>query len=285
VGPLLAARSGLWTPEQYHEYLASIAAQLGPGRPGRTWRPLLDTASGEPGLGGPGGPGGRGWLNERRGVDYYEEGDLLWLEVATIIHQQSNGAKSIDDFCHAFHGGVNNGPELKPYTFDDLVGTLNSVASYDWASFLHERLDSTSPDAPVGGIENGGWKVVFNDKPSRLQGRRTEQGEAYSIGLMVGEDGMVNDSIVGGPAFRAGISPGMKVVGVNGRVYTPGLLADAVRDSKDSTQPIVLLVVSDDYFRTSTIDYHDGLRFAHLERDESKPDYLDDLIRPRAAGQ
>ena len=44
LGPMLAARSGLWTPEQYREYLASIAASLGPGRPGRTWRPLLDTA-------------------------------------------------------------------------------------------------------------------------------------------------------------------------------------------------------------------------------------------------
>jgi len=57
LGPMLAARSGLWTPEQYHEFLASIAAALGPGRPGRTWRPLQDTADGEPGLGF-----ARGWL-------------------------------------------------------------------------------------------------------------------------------------------------------------------------------------------------------------------------------
>ena len=85
LGPMLAARSGLWTPEQYHEYLASIAAMLGPGRPGRTWRPLLDTAIGEPGL----GYGRGGWLNWRRGTDYYDEGDLLWLEVATIIHRES----------------------------------------------------------------------------------------------------------------------------------------------------------------------------------------------------
>jgi predicted metalloprotease with PDZ domain len=285
LGPLLAARSGLWTQDQYREYLASIAAELGPGRPGRTWRPLLDTASGEPGLGGPGGPGGREWLSERRGVDYYDEGDLLWLEVATILHQQSNGARSIDDFCRSFHGGANNGPEVKPYTFDDLVSALNAIAPHDWASFFHQRLDSTSAESPQGGIENGGWKVVMSGEPPKISGRRGNPGLVYSIGLQVGEDGMVADSIVGGPAFQAGVSSGMKVIGVNGRVYTAQLLADAVKDSKDSSQPITLLVVSDDYFRTCTIDYHGGPRYAHLERDASKPDYLDDLIKPRAGAQ
>ena len=159
-GPLLAARSGLWTPEEYRDYLAGIAAALGPGRPGRTWRPLLDTAIGEPMGGGRGG-----WLNWRRGTDYYDEGDLLWLEVATIIHDRTDGQKSIEDFCHLFHGGPNSGPELKTYNFDDLVHALNQVAPYDWAAFLHTRLTSTSPDAPVGGIENGGWKVAFTGEP------------------------------------------------------------------------------------------------------------------------
>ncbi len=146
LGPMLAARSGLFTPEQYHEYLANVGASLGPGRPGRTWRPLLDTAVAVPGLGGR----GRGWTNWRRGTDYYDEGDLMWLEVATIIHQVSNGHKSIDDFCHLFHGGTNSGPELKTYTFDDVVSALNQVAPYDWAAFFHQHLDSTSPDMPAG---------------------------------------------------------------------------------------------------------------------------------------
>jgi predicted metalloprotease with PDZ domain len=280
LGPMLAARSGLWSPEQYHEYLASISAILGPGRPGRTWRPLLDTAVGEPVLGQ-----ARGWISERRGTDYYDEGDLLWLEVATILHRESHGAKSIDDFCQAFHGGANNGPELKPYTFDDLVSALNAVAPFDWATFFHSRLDSTAAEAPTGGIENAGWKVTFNGEPTRLSGRRGATGDTYSIGLQVGPDGMVADSIVGGPAFQAGISSGMKVVGVNGRVYTPELLADAVKASKDATDPITLLVVVDDYFRTCVIRYHGGARYPHLVRDGDKPDYLDELIKARAAGQ
>src|SRR5579859_2882106 len=164
LGPMLAARSGLWSAEHYHDQMANIAAALGPGRPGRTWRPLLDTAIGEPGLGG-----GRGWFTWRRGTDYYDEGDLLWLEVATIIHKQTNGQKSIDDFCHAFHGGANDGPQVKTYTFDQLMDSLNAIAPYDWSAFFRKRLDSTAKEEPVGGIENGGWKVIYTDKPAHLE--------------------------------------------------------------------------------------------------------------------
>jgi predicted metalloprotease with PDZ domain len=280
LGPMLAARSGLWSPEEYHEYLASIAADLGPGRPGRTWRDLQDTATAVPGLGF-----ARGWLNWRRGTDYYPEGDLVWLEVATIIHQQSNGQKSIDDFCHLFHGGPNNGPEVKPYTFDDVVSALNQIAPYDWAKFLHERLTSLSPDAPVGGIENGGWKVVFNAKPPLPGLRGGNPGQAYSIGLQIGHDGEVNDSIVGSPAYKAGVTSGMTIAGVNGRVYTADVLNDAIKAAENNAAPIRLLVIDNDYYKTADVDYHGGDRYAHLERVESKPDYLDELIKPHAGGE
>jgi len=276
LGPTLAARSGLWTPEQYHEVLANISASLGPGRPGRTWRPLLDTAVAVPGLGG-----GRGWINWRRGSDYYDEGDLLWLQVATIINRESHGQKNIDDFTHLFHGGPNNGPELKPYTFEDLVAALNSIAPYDWTSFFHEKLTSTSPDAPVGGIENGGWKVVYTGQPNLIPGRRGEPGDRYSIGLLLADDGQVDDSIVGSPAYEAGITSGMKLAAVNNRVYTHDLLEDAIKSSKDTTNPITLLVLVDDYYKICSINYHGGQRYPHLVRDETKPDSLADLIKPR----
>jgi predicted metalloprotease with PDZ domain len=279
LGPLLAARSGLWTPDEYHEYLASIAASLGPGRPGRTWRPLLDTAIGEPGM------NGRGWFTWRRGTDYYDEGDLLWLEVATIIHRESKGQKTIDDFTQAFHGGANNGPEVKTYTFDELVAALNAIAPFDWATFFHTRLDSTAPEAPTGGIENGGWKVVFNGEPSKLTGRRGGATDVYSIGLQLGADGTVSDSLVGSPAFEAGISSGMKVIAVNGRVYSHDLLEDAIKAAKESSQPISLLVVNDEFISTATINYKGGERYPHLVRDDAKPDYLDDLIKAKVPGK
>ena len=279
LGPLLAARSGLFTPEQYREYLASIAAQLGPGRPGRTWRPLRDTADAESGLGF---GFGRGWLNWKRGTDYYDEGDLLWLEVATIIHRESHGKRSIDDFCLAFHGGSNNGPEVKTYTLDELVGDLNRVAPFNWATFFHTRLDSTSAEAPVGGIENAGWKVAFNAEPSKIEGRRSTPNTLYSIGLQIAADGMVSDSIVGSPAYEAGVSSGMKIMGVNGRVFTSDLLDDAIKASKENSQPITLLALVEDYFKTCTVNYHGGARYPHLVREDGRPDYLDELAKPRA---
>jgi len=280
LGPLLAARSGLFTQEQYHEYLANAAAMLGPGRPGRTWRPLVDTAVAVAGF----GYGGRGWTNWRRTTDYYDEGNLMWLEVGTIIERESHGQKSIDDFCHVFHGGANNGPEVKPYTFDDLVRTLNGIVPYDWAAFFHQHIDSTSPDMPDGGIRNGGWKVEFNDQPLHLPGRHGATGDLYSLGLQLGDDGTVADSVVGSPAFDAGISSGMKVVGVNGHVYTRDVLEDAIKTAaKDNSAPISLLVISDDYYRTANVNYHGGDRYPHLVRDDSKPDYLDDLAKPRVA--
>jgi predicted metalloprotease with PDZ domain len=283
LGNLLAARSGLWTPEQYREDLASTAADLGPGRPGRTWRPLQDTADAVATMAF--GRGGGGWMDWRRGTDYYPEGNLLWLDVATLIHDQSHGQKSIEDFCRLFYAGPNNGPELKPYTFQELVSSLNQVVPYDWASFFRERLTSTSPEAPVGGIQAGGWKVEYSEKPPEGAGGGPFGGgmnAVYSIGLRLGNDGGVQESIVGGLAFKAGITSGMRVVAVNDRAFTPELLRDALKAGKNGTQPIRLLVLNDDYYTICTIDYHGGERFPHLIRDESKADLLDDLAKPLA---
>jgi predicted metalloprotease with PDZ domain len=205
----------------------------------------------------------------------------LWLEVDTIIRRESKGQKSIDDFCHIFHGGPNNGPEVKTYTFEQLVQTLNQVVPFDWAGFFHERLNSTSPQAPTGGIENAGWKVTYEPEPAHLSGRRGNPGDMYSIGLQVSDDGMVSDAVVGGPAFQAGISSGMKVIGVNGRVYRHDLLEDAIKAAKDSAKPISLMVVIDEYIQTANVDYHGGPRYPHLVREDGKPDLLDEIIKPR----
>ncbi len=285
LGPMLAARSGLWTPDLYRNHIAGIAAELGPGRPGRTWRDLQDTTFAELMHGGFGG----GWFNWKRGSDYYDEGDLVWLWVDTIIRSQTNDQKSIDDFCHIFHGGPNEGPQLKTYTFDDVVAALNQVAPYDWAKFFHDRLDSLSPEAPVGGIEAAGWKVEFTDQQG--QGGRGGGGGGfggnstnaiYSIGLSIAAEGRVSDCIWNSPAFKAGMIPGMTVLAINGRRFTPELFAAVLRASKTSSDPIELLVEDDDYFKTVRIDYHGGPRFPHLVRIEGKPDLLSEIIKARA---
>ena len=128
-------------------------------------------------------------------------------------------------------------------------------------------------------------RLEFNERTLKVGRAPRQPGDVYSIGLQLGSDGAVSDAIVGSPAFEAGVSSGMKVIGVNGRVYTQEVLSDAIKAAKDTSQPITLLVVVDDYFRTFTINYHGGPRYPHLVRDSDRPDYLDELIKSHAASQ
>ncbi len=280
LGDLLSARSGVRTPEQYRDSLAQIAADLD-HRSGRSWRNLQDTADAVPAM--QGAP--HQWESWRRPLDYYDEDVLNWLWVDTIIRQQTHGKKSMDDFCHLFHGGQSGPPEVKTYTFDDVVNTLNQVAPYDWRGFWTERLTNHGPGAPLAGIEGSGWKLVYDETRSELIRTEEEQqrriSAEYSIGLKLREDGDVTDTIEGMPAASAGIGPGMKVVAVNGKKFSADVLRDALREGKNSSAPFELLAESTDYYKTYKIDYHGGEKYPRLERDESKPDVLGNIIKPR----
>lgn len=280
LGDVLSARSGLRTPDQYRDQLASIAANMD-HVPGRTWRNLQDTADGVPAMQG----AARAWTAWRRTLDYYPEDVLNWLWVDTIIRQQSKDQKSIDDFCHLFHGGQSGPPEVKTYTFDDVMNALNQVQLYDWHSFWTDRLTNHGPGAPLTGIEESGWKLVYDGSPSPLEKDQERQRKvinaAYSVGLWIREDGDIVDIVPGLPAANAGIAPGMNLVAVNGRRFTPHVLHDALKMGMSNMQPLALLVENADYFQTFNVNYHDGEKYPHLVRDESKPDLLSEIIKAR----
>ena len=279
LGTVLAARSGLWTDAQYREALAATAAELD-HRTGRQWRPLEDTARSVQIL----RMMGSQWQNWRRGLDYYPEGQLIWLEVDATIRQQTHGQRSLNDFCRRFHGGESGPPKVVPYTFDDVVSALNEVAPYDWAKLLRERVGATSTHAPLGGIERAGWRLVYNDKPN-LSNLAIEKlakfaDFTYSLGFTVGEDGKFDDVIVGSPAYRAGLGPGMKLIAVNGRQWSPPTLHAALKAAQGSDQPIDLLVENAQFFKTYSVSYHDGEKNPHLERASDQLDILGDILKP-----
>ena len=280
LGDVLSGRSGLRTPEQFRDSAALIAAEL-EHIPGRTWRNLQDTADGVPAM--QGAP--PEWGSWRRDLDYYDEDVLNWLWVDTIIRHQTNGKKSIDDFCHLFHGGQSGPPQVKPYTFDDVVNTLNQVAPYDWRGFWTERLTTHGPSAPLDGIAASGWKLVYDENRSELFRAQEHDAAgvnaAYSIGLLLKEDGEIVDTVENMPAAKAGVGPGMKLVAVNGRRFTAEVLRDALKDGKSSSQPLQLLIENTEYYTTYKLDYHGGEKYPHLVRDESKPDMLSEIIKPR----
>jgi predicted metalloprotease with PDZ domain len=285
-GVMLTARSGWWTPEKLRENLASTAAYLN-DRPGRTWRDLQDTAVAAQLLySSP--TEGSSW---RRSVDYYDESTLIWLEADTIIRRETKDKKSLDDFCRKFHGGENSGPKVVPYTFEDVVAGLNEVLPYDWKTFFQTRLTSHGPGAPLGGLENSGWKLVFTETLNEHQ--RSEEianqeiDLLYSLGFDVhfqgGEESdRILDVIPGSPAAKAGLSPGLHLVAVNGRKWTPEFLRAAIQRAKNSKEPVEVLAQNGDYFQTYRIDYHGGERYPHLEAIGGKTDVLSEIARMKA---
>jgi predicted metalloprotease with PDZ domain len=285
IGEMIAARSGLRTAEDYRESLAANAAYLDHW-PGRTWRPLADTAVSAQLLYDV--PNGN-WASWRRSVDFYDEGWLVWLEADVIIRHDTHGQKSLDDFCRAFYGPPSTPPKLVPYTLDDVIAALNGVLPHDWRAFFHAHIDEIAEHPPLGGIEGGGWRLAYTTAPNQhIRAKEIVDGETdlnYSLGLTLhaepGEDnGRIADIIPGEPAADAGLAPGMRITAVNGRDFSVDGLVDAIRASKTSKQPIVVTANNSGFVRTYEIKYFGGERYPHLERDTIAPDLLGDTLRP-----
>ena len=280
LGNLLSARSGLWTAQQYRDELAETAADLD-HKPGRMTRPLIDTTIAAQLLyNAP-----EEWTSIRRSVDFYDEGWLIWLDVDTKIRELTNGAKTLDDFCKRFHGAPSGAPLVKPYTFDDVVTTLNEVAPFDWRAFLQERLNSTDVHAPLGGIERGGWKLAYQPTPNAYlrdwESVREATELGYSIGLRLNSTGLIGDVIEGSPSAKAGIGPGMKVVAVNGKAYSADILRDAIKATTDPRQRrIDLLIDNEGHIENHSVTYGEGEKYPVLERDSTKADMLSKIIAP-----
>jgi predicted metalloprotease with PDZ domain len=281
LGTLLAERSGLWTPEQYREELAYIAAALD-HRTGRNWRSLEDTARSVQVLRMIAQPE---WLSWRRSLDYYPEGQLLWLDVDTTIRQQTHGKKSLNDFCRSFHGGESGPPKVVPYTFDDVVSGLNAVTPFDWAGFLRARVEAVTAHAPLGGIERGGWKLIYNDQPN-LFDKAKEKGKpmkssdfSYSMGFRADEEGKLDDVIMDSPAYKAGVGPGMKLIAVNGRAFSPEIMRAALKEAHENHRAIEMLIENAQFFQTYSVPYFDGERNPHLERVADQPDILGEILK------
>lgn len=280
-GRVLAARSALVSAELARDQLAQTAAAYDHVA-GRVWRNLQDTTN-DPILAGRRSV--YDWGNWQRGFDYYNEAALVWLDADTLIREKSGGQRSLDDFARGFFG-VRDG-ELGPltYGFDDIVKALNEVQSHDWTRFLRERLDTNAAAAPLDGLARSGWKLAYSETPSDNFKADEAEGKysdfSYSLGLRADQDGRLTDVLWDSPAFRAGLSPAMSVVGVNSRAYKSEVLKDAITANKDGRNPIELLLREGDNFRTVRIDYRGGLRYPVLERVAGSEDRLAAVLAPR----
>src|SRR6476620_2612700 len=192
-GNVLTGRSGMRPAQASLDALALVAATYRDNRPGLGWRAVQDTTN-DPIISQ---RRPKPYRNYQLSEDYYSAGQMIWLEADVRIRTLTHGKKSLDDFAHAFFG-INDGQwqQQATYTFDDVVKTLDGVVHDDWATFLRDRLDGKVP--LTGGIEAGGWKLVYGDEPNAYAKglAKDAKGAAdfvYSLGLSVGKDGKIGE--------------------------------------------------------------------------------------------
>lgn len=287
ISNIVAARSGFWSEDQLAQSLAIDAAQMA-YHTGRTWRSLQDTTVGAQML----LVSPNAWTSARRNTDFYPESGLMWLEADVIMRQSSNGRRSLDDFCKLFFGPRSTS---RPYTLDDVVASMNEIVPYDWSTFLRSHLDSTAPEPPVAGLERSGWKLVYTDQKSELITDMEQVHKIdllwpewqkwgfvdlrYSVGLLIEDDGTVLDSAPGMSGYNAGIVPGMQLTGVNGAKFSLAVIEEAVRRTRENGK-LALQVANGNSSAVHRLDYHEGLKYPHLQRDPSKPDLLREISAP-----
>ena len=279
-GNVLTARSGMRTLEQARDVFAQIAAAFKIS-PGRIWRSLEDTTNqpiisshfSAPEI----------WPSWQRSYDYYPESDLIWLDADTKIRELSGGKKSLDDFAKFFFGMDNGSYITSTYTFDDLAKALNTVQPYDWAGFFRARVSEVNPNVPENGFAQGGYRLVYNDnEPEWLKKADSSRGTSFaaSLGFSVRSDGSLDSVWWGSLAFKAGLTSDMQLQAVNDQTYTAAGLRESILAAEKSKEPIKLLLKRGDDFVTVSLDYHDGMRYAHLERVDTAPDRLDAILAP-----
>ncbi|MBL8631502.1 MAG: M61 family metallopeptidase [Rhodospirillaceae bacterium] len=272
-GAVLAARSGLMSQADALEALAMTAATFDV-RVGREWKALQDTVNDPITI----KRAPQAWRSWQRGEDYYQEGQLIWLDVDTLLREKSGGRKSLDDFAKLFFG-VNDGSTTSvTYTFEDVVKALNTVQPHDWSTFLRTRLDGHGP-APLDGIARGGYKLTYVEKQgpyaTNAEARDRVAGFTYSLGFAVNRDGRVVSVQWNGLAYEKGMTVGTQMIAVNNVTYDADKLKDAIKDAQKSGAPIEVLVRNGDRFSTVSFDYRGGLRYPKLERVGTAPASID----------
>jgi predicted metalloprotease with PDZ domain len=274
LGDLLSFRTGIRNPKDYPEYLASIWAAMD-SEPGRGTEPLIDTTTAAPYLYEAEGQ----YSSLRRTAgDFYTEGELIWLDADTIIREQSGGRKSLDTFLHAFTDPAVTGPITKTYTREDVEKLLSSVVPYDWHGFFQRYVYEVSPHPPSDDLARAGWRLVYNDKPNKFiaasEALRHNMNYWYSLGININGKGEIRNVRENSPAWKAGLSPGVKVMAVNGQAWDPDALEFAVKATSGASSTVTFIADNNGAVGTYTLDYHGGLRFPHLERIAGKPDML-----------
>ncbi len=282
LGDLISFRAGIREPKSFPEYLATVYAEMD-YETGRTTTPLIDLTTGAP------------YYYEARGDyrairrsanDFYTEGELLWLDVDTIIRERSHGARSLDTFLHRFTAPAVTGPIVVTYTRAQVESLLNEVEPYDWHAFFEKYVYHPTVHPPTDELARAGWRLVYSAKTNAFieaeGGDEHQINDWYAFGASLDSEGVVSDVRENSPAWKAGLAPHMHVLAVNGQQFSSESLEYVLKAAEHSPAPISLIVTQNGWYQTLNLDYHSGLRYPHLERVEGTPDMLSSIAAPHA---
>ena len=277
LGKVIEVRAGLMTEEEY-EWGLYGNIRSARTRQGRNWRTLADTGAASHIL----RSGSRNWSHLRRSQDYYNEGALLWMEADAIIRNKTDGEKSLDDFCQVFFNFEEGDANPKGYDGAEIVSTLNGVLEYDWATFIHERIDIPQEQFGLGLLKELGYQWQYSNEPP--EGPNNAKGDLLdareSLGATFSSDGRVGTVNLESLADQAGLGPGMKIVGIGEYVWSKDRFVDALAETV-RTGKIELMLISGDKYITKTIHYDGGPRFARMVKSDAKNTRLHEILTPR----
>lgn len=275
LGDLLSYRTGIRAPGSYPELLAAFYSQMAT-EPGWNSETLADVSGTSAYLYNEQGE----YMSLRlTGGDLQTYGELLWLDVDTIIRSETGDTKSLDTFLHLFTAPSLTGPITKTYTREDLERLLRRVVPYDWHAFFQCHVYETSKGPPAGEIERAGWRLVYSDKRNAFADSASQW---LTYGFNIDKDGLLSDVREGSPAWQAGMAPGMRVQVVDGRGYSPFVLENALEQAQKSRRSTRFQVSQDGWRGTIAVSYFGGPRYPHLERIAGKPDLLAEIMAPHA---
>ena len=279
LGELIEARSGLMSTDEFRHRL-NVELRNAKHLQGRQWRTLADTAATSHIL----RDRSPSWSGLRRSQDYYMEGMLLWLEIDARIRQASGGSQSLDDFCASFLGSTSNDHHPKPFSRKQIVKALNKIVAYDWDGLIRRRVEAIQNDYDPAVAELLGYSFELTASEPEIPANTFRHSKGVdaldSLGILLAQDGTVKNVLLGSTADQVGLGPGMTVVGINGRKWSGGRFAEAIRLGQDK-RPIELIVANRDELRTIQLHYHDGPRYWNLTRNEEKSDLLKPILAPK----
>lgn len=275
LGDVLMVRAGFRSFDAWRHDLLREAVGMRDGT-GWEWESLADTALVAPYT------YVQGTGTGLRGVsDVYFESELIWLEADAIIRRESKGARTLDDFCRLFFGGPNHGPEVIPYRRREVIDALQRTQPYDWDRFIRDRFYAPPKGLPIQGFEAVGWKFALSATPEIPSMGLLDY--RLTFGAYVTATGQIGRVTPGSLAERAGLEDGMKVLGVNGSLFTVARMQEAVRATRGNKTPLELLVANENTYRTIRLEGLHGEQFPTLVRDPALPDLFSAITSPLSA--